>query len=245
MQWMACLQEVMDSVYDLYRRGCELLAHGDYQAAIVPLTRARELGARQGLDPRGARPRAVPRPALRGRRGGVPRGRRAGADQRLRALLPGPRDAAARPPPRTLATRSRSPARCARSAATTASTGTARCAPPMARRSADAMLDRQLSCRRCGRRLSHREWAASPAFFIVRRAHDATLQTEIEERLAASEPDVEVLLVELARRRDAARLHRPPRGRHARALRARHASARRSCASATRSRSPRPGSSAR
>jgi Flp pilus assembly protein TadD len=32
----------MDSVYDLYRRGCELLRHGDYQAAIVPLTSARE-----------------------------------------------------------------------------------------------------------------------------------------------------------------------------------------------------------
>jgi Flp pilus assembly protein TadD len=32
----------MDSVYDLYRRGCDLLGHGDYQAAIVPLTRARE-----------------------------------------------------------------------------------------------------------------------------------------------------------------------------------------------------------
>ena len=32
----------MDSVYDLYRRGCELLHHGDYQAAIVPLTSARE-----------------------------------------------------------------------------------------------------------------------------------------------------------------------------------------------------------
>jgi Flp pilus assembly protein TadD len=31
----------MDSVYDLYRSGCELLRHGDYQAAIVPLTRAR------------------------------------------------------------------------------------------------------------------------------------------------------------------------------------------------------------
>jgi Flp pilus assembly protein TadD len=32
----------MDSVYDLYRRGCDLLRHGDYQAAIVPLTSARE-----------------------------------------------------------------------------------------------------------------------------------------------------------------------------------------------------------
>ncbi|HUN78254.1 MAG TPA: tetratricopeptide repeat protein [Solirubrobacteraceae bacterium] len=33
----------MESVYDLYRRGCDLLGHGDYQAAIVPLTRARDL----------------------------------------------------------------------------------------------------------------------------------------------------------------------------------------------------------
>jgi tetratricopeptide (TPR) repeat protein len=33
----------MDSVYELYRRGCDLLDHCDYQAAIVPLTRARDL----------------------------------------------------------------------------------------------------------------------------------------------------------------------------------------------------------
>lgn len=33
----------MDSVYDLYRRGCSLLEHGDHQAAIVPLSRARDL----------------------------------------------------------------------------------------------------------------------------------------------------------------------------------------------------------
>ncbi len=33
----------MESVYDLYRRGCELLEHGDHQAAIVPLSRARNL----------------------------------------------------------------------------------------------------------------------------------------------------------------------------------------------------------
>jgi TolA-binding protein len=33
----------MDSVYDLYRSGCELLGHGDYHAAIVPLTCARDL----------------------------------------------------------------------------------------------------------------------------------------------------------------------------------------------------------
>ncbi|HXB16431.1 MAG TPA: tetratricopeptide repeat protein [Solirubrobacteraceae bacterium] len=33
----------MDSVYELYRRGCELLEHGDHQAAIVPLSRARDL----------------------------------------------------------------------------------------------------------------------------------------------------------------------------------------------------------
>jgi predicted Zn-dependent protease len=33
----------MESVYDLYQRGCELLGHGDYQAAIVPLSKARDL----------------------------------------------------------------------------------------------------------------------------------------------------------------------------------------------------------
>jgi predicted Zn-dependent protease len=33
----------MDSVYDLYQRGCLLLDHGDHQAAIVPLSRARDL----------------------------------------------------------------------------------------------------------------------------------------------------------------------------------------------------------
>jgi tetratricopeptide (TPR) repeat protein len=33
----------MDNVYELYRRGCSLLDHGDHQAAIVPLTRARDL----------------------------------------------------------------------------------------------------------------------------------------------------------------------------------------------------------
>ncbi len=33
----------MESVYDLYQRGCDLLDHGDHQAAIVPLSRARDL----------------------------------------------------------------------------------------------------------------------------------------------------------------------------------------------------------
>ena len=33
----------MESLYDLYQRGCELLEHGDYQAAIVPLSKARDL----------------------------------------------------------------------------------------------------------------------------------------------------------------------------------------------------------
>jgi TolA-binding protein len=31
------------SVYELYRRGCELLQRGDHHAAIVPLTQARDL----------------------------------------------------------------------------------------------------------------------------------------------------------------------------------------------------------
>jgi tetratricopeptide (TPR) repeat protein len=33
----------MDNVYDLFCRGRELLEHRDYQAAIVPLSRARDL----------------------------------------------------------------------------------------------------------------------------------------------------------------------------------------------------------
>ena len=33
----------MESVYDLYQRGCELLDHGDHAAAIVPLSKARAL----------------------------------------------------------------------------------------------------------------------------------------------------------------------------------------------------------
>lgn len=33
----------MENVYDLYRRGCDLLDHGDHQAAIVPLSKARDL----------------------------------------------------------------------------------------------------------------------------------------------------------------------------------------------------------
>jgi tetratricopeptide (TPR) repeat protein len=42
-RWFALYSFFVDSVYDLYRRGCELLRHGDYQAAIVPLQRARKL----------------------------------------------------------------------------------------------------------------------------------------------------------------------------------------------------------
>ena len=38
----------MDSVYDLYQRGCELLHHGDHQAAIVPLSKARDLEPDKG-----------------------------------------------------------------------------------------------------------------------------------------------------------------------------------------------------
>ena len=33
----------MDGAYELYRRGCELLEHGDHQAAIIPLSKARDL----------------------------------------------------------------------------------------------------------------------------------------------------------------------------------------------------------
>ena len=32
----------VESVYDLYQRGCELLDHGDHEAAIIPLSKARD-----------------------------------------------------------------------------------------------------------------------------------------------------------------------------------------------------------
>jgi predicted Zn-dependent protease len=48
----------MESVYDLYQRGCELLEHGDHQAAIVPLSKARDLEP-QGTSIREALGRAL------------------------------------------------------------------------------------------------------------------------------------------------------------------------------------------
>ena len=54
-----------------------------------------------------------------------------------------------------------------------------------------------------------------------------TIQQDIETRLAEAEPDVEVLLAEVVGGAHGAPLHRPPRGRVARALRARHAPPRR------------------
>ena len=71
--------------------------------------------------------------------------------------------------------------------------------------------------------------------------HEHASRAEIEARLAAAEPDVEVLLAEVVGGDTLRAVHRPSRRRHARALRARHARAAPSCASATRSRSPRPG----
>jgi tetratricopeptide (TPR) repeat protein len=37
------MDNVHDDVYELYTRGCDLLEHGDHLAAIVPLSRARDL----------------------------------------------------------------------------------------------------------------------------------------------------------------------------------------------------------
>ena len=53
------------------------------------------------------------------------------------------------------------------------------------------------------------------------------LQTDIERRLADSEPDIEVLLAEVSRRSLPARVHRPSRRRHARDVRARDGAAER------------------
>ena len=184
---------LMESVYDLYQRGCELLEHGDYQAAIVPLEQSPRPRARQGLDPRGARPRAVPRAALRGRRRGVRGGRRrARRPTTTRCSASGARcscwGATARP-----ASRSRWPARCAPSARTT---GVYR-DRARARRRAGLRRARGRSRRRCyarptafvparRRRQQYREWAPA-RFFCVRRSKSMTpIQSDIEDAARAT-----------------------------------------------------------
>jgi predicted Zn-dependent protease len=113
-----------DGVYELYRRGCELLGHGDYQAAIVPLTRAREREPGKASI-REALARALfhaQRYEAAAREFGVLAAERPTDDYALfclgrsMQLLGRHREAC------------RSPARCGPSAATTASTGNGRCA---------------------------------------------------------------------------------------------------------------------
>ena len=88
----------MDDVYDLYKRGAALL---EAATTTPPPCRwpGRRARARQDLDPRGPRPRVVPRAAATRRPRGVRGRRRAGADERLRALLPRALAADARAPP--------------------------------------------------------------------------------------------------------------------------------------------------
>ena len=87
----------MESVYDLFTRGTRLLEDGDFHAATVPLARARD------LEPEKTSIReALGRALFRSQRyeqaaAGVRGRRRAGADERLRALLPRPVAAAPRP----------------------------------------------------------------------------------------------------------------------------------------------------
>ena len=91
-----------------------------------PACHARATCARQDLDPRGARPRAVSQPALRAGRRRVPGGDRPRAHERLRAVLPRPLAADARPPRRGAQAARAGGLHAARPRATTASTATAR-----------------------------------------------------------------------------------------------------------------------
>ena len=69
----------------------------------------------------------------------------------------------------------------------------------------------------------------------------STIQSDIEARLAASEPDVEVLLAEVLGGHTLRLFIDHPDGVTLGLVRARDPRARPTCASATRSRSPRPG----
>ena len=97
---MAAHKLRMDDVYELFRRGTALLEAGHHHQATIPLTRARDL----------APDKTSIREALGRALFGAQRYEQAaeefeavaepGADQRLRAVLPRPLTAAARPPRR-------------------------------------------------------------------------------------------------------------------------------------------------
>ena len=73
----------------------------------------------------------------------------------------------------------------------------------------------------------------------------SSIQAEIEARLAETEPEVEVLLAEVVGGSRVRLYIDHPDGVTLAAVRARHAGTSPRCASATRSRSPRPAPSAR
>ena len=88
-------EPAMTDAYDLFQQGRTHLKEGMAAQATVALEKAKKLEPDEGLDPRGARDRLFPDPALAGGRGRVPGRARALADGRLRALRarPGAREA--------------------------------------------------------------------------------------------------------------------------------------------------------
>ena len=122
----------MESVYDLYQRGCELLDHGDHQAAIVPLSKARD------LEPDKASIReALGRALFHAQRyeGAAAEFQAVAAQhahERLRAVLPGPLDAAAGAPSRGLQAARAGVLAAPRARRLPRSTATARAATPSA-----------------------------------------------------------------------------------------------------------------
>ncbi len=185
----------MESVYDLYQRGNELLDHGDYQAAIVPLSKARD------LEPEKASIReALGRALFHAQRyeGAAAEFEAVvaeHADERLRAVLPGPLDAAARAPSRgapaagaglLAAPRARGLPQVPRPRAARRGTLLERHAGPRSGRRDRAPCRESCSARaaRCyarsrtfeparGRRLQHRKWAHA-RFFCVKEQFDDT-----------------------------------------------------------------------
>ena len=74
-----------ESAYDLYARGCSMLAGGHPHQAVMLLSQGEAAGAGEGVDPRGARPRALRvRPSV----SRSARVREGGAAQPIRRLRP-------------------------------------------------------------------------------------------------------------------------------------------------------------
>ena len=185
----------------------ELLEAGHHHQAAIPLSRARDLAPDKTSIREGLGLALFHVAALRagGRR--VSGDRRSRADERLRAVLPGPLPAAARPSRRGAATPDTGRVHAADTGRLPALPG------PREGSHRGGLREARPAGHRCYARIysfcnpgttwrPYRKWALARFFCLMTPdpyvgATVNELQTEIEDRLATAAPEVEVLLVEV------------------------------------------------